>query len=239
MNTFFKTFFVCLFIAFGFLSYKYFSMKEHSDDLFVSKTSTVFGIHEDVEDKTAFTKEQKEHLNDNINQEQIDSKKETKSDKKDEKYTHTCYFYSNNGQLIPLKRQLSAKPTIESQISLRLKGPWISETKKGYYSEIPANVDLISVKRIDNNVIVNLSSNFGNGGGSQSIENRVKQLSKTVKSIAPGKNVYLYINDKEVEYLGGDGVYIKQPLEWLYCNPIFVFYFLIESFIIYVYWIVF
>ena len=90
----------------------------------------------------------------------------------------------------------------------------IPEVKKGIYSEIPANVDLISVNSIkDNGLAVDLSSNFGNGGGTQSIENRVKQLSKTIKSFAPNKSVYLYINGKEVEYLGGDGVFIKQPLE--------------------------
>ena len=89
----------------------------------------------------------------------------------------------------------------------------IPETKKGIYSEIPANVDLISVKNFDNKIIVNLSSNFGNGGGSESVENRVKQLSKTIKSYSRNKQIYLYINNKEVEYLGGEGVYIKQPLE--------------------------
>ena len=89
----------------------------------------------------------------------------------------------------------------------------ISESKKGIYSEIPPNVDLISVKNNDNSIIINLSSNFGNGGGSQSVENRVKQLNKTVKKYHPSKDVYLYIDGKEVEYLGGEGIYIKQPLE--------------------------
>lgn len=89
----------------------------------------------------------------------------------------------------------------------------ISESKNGVYSEIPQNVDLISVKNNDTSIIINLSSNFGNGGGSQSVENRIKQLSKTVKKYHPSKNVYLYINGKEVEYLGGEGIYIKQPLE--------------------------
>ena len=48
---------------------------------------------------------------------------------------------------------------------------------------------------------------------SNSIENRVKQISKTVKIHEPSKNIFLYIDGKEVEYLGGDGVYIKQPLD--------------------------
>ena len=203
MGTFFKTFFICLILTFGFLGYKYFSTESYNSDLFVSKESPVFGIHED--------------FNESRPQEKLDdtSKVERQKDvKKQENYTHTCYFYTADGKLTPIKRELASRPSLESTILLLLKGPTIPEVKKGIYSEIPANVDLISVNSIkDNGLAVDLSSNFGNGGGTQSIENRVKQLSKTIKSFAPNKSVYLYINGKEVEYLGGDGVFIKQPLE--------------------------
>lgn len=204
MGTFFKTFFICLVLAFGFLGYKYFSTESYNSDLFVSKESPVFGTHEDYTESIPETPVKSQ-----------DSSNDNSVKKPEEKkYTHTCYFYSVEGKLIPIKRQLTAKPSLESTILLLLKGPTISETKKGIYSEIPANVDLISVRSSDNNaLIVDLSSNFGNGGGTQSIENRVKQLSKTIKSYAPNKTIYLYINGKEVEYLGGDGVFIKQPLE--------------------------
>ena len=129
------------------------------------------------------------------------------------KYTQYCYFFNKNGELTEIKRELNSKPTLESVITALLKGPMISETKNGIYSEIPPNVDLISVKKTNSTIIINLSSNFGNGGGSQSVENRVKQLNKTIKRYHPDKSVYLHINGKEVEYLGGEGIYIKQPLE--------------------------
>ncbi len=203
MGTFFKTFFICLVLTFGFLGYKYFSMESYNSDLFVSKESPVFGTHDDIQT-------QEEKIIENTKE--LDKKSDIKQE--DKKYTHTCYFYSVDGKLVPIKRELSAKPSLENTILLLLKGPTIAETKKGIYSEIPANVDLIGVKSIDNNKLaVDLSSNFGNGGGTQSIENRIKQLSKTIKSFAPNKIIYLYINGKEVEYLGGDGVFIKQPLE--------------------------
>ena len=112
-----------------------------------------------------------------------------------------------------VKREFQNPVGLSKALNILLRGPVISESKNGYYSEIPPNVDLISVQNQNNKVIVNLSSNFGNGGGSQSIENRVKQLSKTVKLYAPNKSVYLYIDGTQVEYLGGDGVYIKQPLD--------------------------
>jgi len=205
MNTFFKTFFICLVVTFGFLAYKFFSMAGYSPELTVTKSNPIFGTHTEVQNEDIFDNK--------VNESAVQKKEEVIEKPKQQKYTHTCYFYSVSGSLTPVNRELSKKQSIESAITLLLKGPTIPETKKGIYSEIPANVDLISVKRIDKSVIVDLSSNFGNGGGTKSVENRVKQLAKTVRNIEPNKNIYLHINGKEVEYLGGDGVYIKQPLE--------------------------
>jgi len=213
MNTFFKTFFVCLVMTFSFLAYKYFSVDSYSNNLTVSKNNPVFGTHTNLPEAKPLNENHPKQENQITQVENKLSEKSKQEKPKTQKYSHSCYFYSNNGQLVLVKRELNFKPSLENSLAVLLKGPLISEAKKGIYSEIPANVDLISVKRIDNKVIIDLSSNFGNGGGTKSITNRVSQLSKTVKIHEPHKDVYLYINGKEVEYLGGDGVYIKQPLE--------------------------
>lgn len=208
MNTFLKTFFVCLILTFGFLAYKFFSVYSYSDDLVVSKNNPVFGTHHNLPEAPSVEKPATKPV-----EPQKQNPDDTKQKNEISKYSHKCYFYSHNGELLLAERKLSMKPSLESALNVLLKGPLITETKKGIYSEIPANVDLISVTRIENDIIVDLTSNFGNGGGSKSITNRVNQLSKTVKLYEPNKKVYLYINGKEVEYLGGDGVYIKQPLD--------------------------
>ncbi len=202
MNTFVKTFFVCLFIALGLVVYKLLSNDSYNTELKVSKENPIFGMHEDVEEPV-----QKVSLE--------PDEQTSKEDKKEEKvYIHTCYFYLPNGELTPIKRELKNPTTLKASINLLLKGPTIAESKQGLYSEIPPNVDLISLKINQKSVIVNLTSNFGNGGGSESVENRIKQLAKTVRVLVPNKPIYLHINNKEVEYLGGDGVFVKQPLEY-------------------------
>ena len=202
MNTFFKTFFACLILTLAFLAYKLVGVDSYSPDLKISKNNPVFGIHEEVSDAKPIKEPQK-----------IQNANKQKNENINQKYIHNCYFYSKNGELIKAQRELSFKPSLENAIMVLLKGPTIAESKRGVYSEIPPNVDLLSVRQLDKDIIVDLTSNFGNGGGTNSITNRVKQLSHTVKLYAPNKNVYLYIGGKEVEYLGGDGVYIKQPLE--------------------------
>ncbi len=197
MNTFFKTFLICLIIALGFLFYKYFGKDGYSKNI-DDVNNTMYTIQKD--EKTNF--------------EENKPKTEQKSAKKEvAKELHTCYFYNNQGKLTPIVREVKGSNSLESAILLLLKGPLITESKQGIYSEIPPNVDLINLQTDNEKVIINLTSNFGNGGGFNSIENRVKQLSATAKNAAPNKAIYLYIDGSEVEYLGGDGVYIKQPLE--------------------------
>ena len=204
MNTFLKTFVICLVVAIGFFVYKFVKSESYSPDLSVSGDNPVFTsynkfdeIKEDDNDKLPIEKE-------------FDKQIPVETDNK---YEYTCYFYSSAGKLIPVKRVFSTKQNLENTISLLIKGPTIAEARQGIYSEIPKNTDVISIKQTPDSVVVNLTSGFGQGGGSQSVENRVKQLSKTVKTNAGTKKVYLYIDNNEVEYLGGEGVYIKQPLD--------------------------
>ena len=206
MGAFIKTFVICLICALGYLVYRYVGVDSFSPSLKLSDNNPVFSVNKAPKVSEEQNTQVEEPLPSEEHQETPSAKDLGK------KFKHTCYFYSVNGKLIPVTREVEAPLTLENTIVLLLKGPLISEDKKGIYSEIPPNVSLIDVKRKGNSIIVNLSPNFGKGGGSESVENRLQQLSKTVKTLSPGKDVYLYINGEEVEYLGGEGVYVKQPL---------------------------
>jgi len=197
LAAFFKTFLFCLAICIGFVVYKFIGSESYNSKLDFSTQNPVFSPDKKQKDEASVPEE----------------KNEQTEQPKIETYTYTCYFYKKDGTLSAKKREVEAPKSVENAIALLLKGPTVSEIKEGIYTEIPKGTSLISVKNNQNSVIVNLNSTFGSGGGTQSVENRVKQLSKTVKSYYPNKKIYLYIDNKEVEYLGGDGVYIKQPLD--------------------------
>lgn len=90
-------------------------------------------------------------------------------------------------------------------------GPKVDEQKKGIYSEIPRDSQVISIKEQPDKIIVNLNSAFVNTGGADSLYKRLYQLIKTVKlnTILP---VYLYIEGQKADVLGGEGIMITQPL---------------------------
>ena len=102
--------------------------------------------------------------------------------------------------------------TLDAAIQELLKGPTKYETAHGVYYEIPNDVKLMWLKDENGKIIVNLTRNFEYGGGTKSIQNRIKQIKLTVDSFNTKKPVYLYLDGKQVEYMGGEGIYIEQPL---------------------------
>lgn len=101
---------------------------------------------------------------------------------------------------------------IEFAVKSLLKGPDLIEKTAGAYSEIPQSTKLLSVKHSSNKVIIDLSSDFQYGGGTDSIYSRMMQLIKTSSANSDGKKVYLYLDGKQVNTLGGEGIMISQPL---------------------------
>jgi len=91
-------------------------------------------------------------------------------------------------------------------------GPKQDEIAKGVYSEIPAGTRIISINETSDKVIINLSSAFENGGGTDSVYKRLYQLIKTAKRNT-NKPVYLYIEGNKAEVIGGEGIMITQPLD--------------------------
>ena len=120
-----------------------------------------------------------------------------------------------NGNMRSVNRKCDVKKE-KSCFTLAIKeliaGPtqW-EKTKKGLSSEIPTSTKILSAREGDNNILIDLSSAFESGGGAESTEIRIKQLIKTVQ-VNTKLPVYLYINGKQADVIGGEGIMIKQPL---------------------------
>ena len=101
---------------------------------------------------------------------------------------------------------------IDVAIKELLKGPDTMEKAIGAYSEIPKTVKLLGIEDSGNKIIINLSSDFQYGGGTDSIYSRMMQLIKTSVANADNKKVYLYLDGKQIKLIGGEGIMITQPL---------------------------
>ena len=99
----------------------------------------------------------------------------------------------------------------EFAVKSLLKGTTKYEKEKGVYSEIPSSTRLVWYKESPSKIIINLSDDFEFGGGGDSLYKRMYQLIKTVNHNTR-KPVYLYINGKQADIIGGEGLMLKQPL---------------------------
>ena len=173
-----------------------------------------------------FTKEaqspfQEEKITDNTKLSEEPAEKEPKTEeKKDEtkpKETVIVYFLSvdKNGSSW-FTKSIRPLPEGKSKMSYAIKnlvqGPLKGEKANGIYSEIPSSTKVLSVKEDSEKVIVDLSSDFQFGGGADSLYSRVKQLIKTSLANSGKKPVYLYIDGKQANVIGGEGIMINQPL---------------------------
>lgn len=139
--------------------------------------------------------------------------------KKDNEVLPTINIYflaldsNDNGIYKKVKRELpSGKNKLEFAIEELLKGPNVVEKAAGAYSEIPPTTKLLSIKDSENKVIINFSMDFQYGGGTDSIYSRMMQLIKTSVENSENKKVYLYLNGKQIKFIGGEGIMVSQPL---------------------------
>jgi spore germination protein GerM len=94
-----------------------------------------------------------------------------------------------------------------------LKGPRPEEKSKGFYTEIPPGTRLLSLKRSNGAITVNLSRQFVSGGGSTSMTQRVEEIKRTVYSVDRRHQLNLAIEGKPLEVLGGEGLEVHDVLK--------------------------
>ncbi len=79
-------------------------------------------------------------------------------------------------------------------------------------STIPTGTRLLGSTIKDDGLHIDLSKEFTQGGGSTSMQGRIAQVLYTATSRNPDMPVWIDVEGKKLEALGGEGVEIKQPL---------------------------
>ena len=143
-----------------------------------------------------------------------DSEKYDNNIKKHEIKKVKIYVTDSNGNLRSVIRNCDTsieKSCFYFAIRELLSAPTKWEKSKGLSSEIPQGTKILSIREGEKNILIDLSPSFESGGGAESTYIRVHQLIKTSNSNT-NLPVYLYINGKQANVIGGEGVMIKQPL---------------------------
>ena len=117
---------------------------------------------------------------------------------------------------LQLEKSLKDQEVLKTAINGLLSGPRNSE----HSTTIPPETKLLSLKSDQKGIHLNLSSEFTIDGGSASMIGRLAQLLYTATSLDPKASLWLSIEGKPLEVLGGEGLLIEQPItrEWFEAN---------------------
>jgi spore germination protein GerM len=129
--------------------------------------------------------------------------------------TVNIYWLKDTGQRLevvpsPIKIEGSnnADAILTGAFKTLLSGP----TDGKLATTIPSGTKLRSVQVRQDGIHVDLSSEFTAGGGSASMTGRVAQVIYTATSLNPGDRVWIDVDGKRLEVLGGEGLELEQPL---------------------------
>ena len=97
---------------------------------------------------------------------------------------------------------------LEGAMEHLLAGP----NDQAYATTIPEGTKLLGISMENDGVHVNLSKEFTTGGGSTSMTGRLAQILYTASSLNPKEKVWIDIEGEPLEFLGGEGLIIEQPM---------------------------
>lgn len=104
---------------------------------------------------------------------------------------------------------------LEQAVLTLLAGPSAAEKARGAVSEIPSDTRLLGIRENrQGGYTINLSQAFVEGGGANSVMNRIGQLAQTVKHVEGKKPIYLNIEGERLKAVGGEGLEVSQPINW-------------------------
>lgn len=127
--------------------------------------------------------------------------------------TVQLYFSHSEGERVALvgspralREDMATETILEQVVNALLKGPNHEESVGGLYSEIPKGTRLIDVTKTSEGYLLNVSTQFASGGGANSMQQRLAELSQTVQALNLEVPVTLAIEGKMINMLGGEGL---------------------------------
>jgi hypothetical protein len=131
------------------------------------------------------------------------------------------YFLSGEDLAVGGRTVPATRAVARAAMEQLLDGPDGLETDIGFTSSIPAGTELRGIALEDGMITVDLSAEFGAGGGSASMQSRVAQVVYTLTQFPTVDAVRFLMDGVPINALGGEGLVLTEPqgradwVDWL------------------------
>lgn len=125
--------------------------------------------------------------------------------------TEISAYFLRDEKLGPVLRAGDGDDAAAAAVEQLLAGPDDAEAELGFGTAIPAGTVLRGVEVEGGVATVDLSEEFGSGGGSASMMGRVAQVVFTLTQLPTIEAVSFEIDGAPVEALGGEGLILDEP----------------------------
>lgn len=120
-------------------------------------------------------------------------------------------YFLRDGLVGPVAREATDEAVAAAAMEGLLEGPTADEEQLGFATTIPGGTELLDVTIADGVATVNLSEEFGSGGGSASMMGRVAQVVYTLTQFPTVDAVSFELEGTPVTALGGEGLLLEEP----------------------------
>ncbi|WNZ21426.1 spore germination protein [Leptolyngbya sp. NK1-12] len=115
-------------------------------------------------------------------------------------------------ELVPVPVAVTAPGQPDALVKAALEAMLQGTPESEFTSTVPQGTQLRQVEIKPDGIHVDLSPEFTGGGGSASMTGRLGQVLYTATTLDPNAPVWISVEGKPLEVLGGEGLMIDQPM---------------------------
>lgn len=130
-------------------------------------------------------------------------------------------YFCDGETVVPVRLDAKADDALGTLEAL-FEGPTPVAKAANYTTAIPAGAKVLGVEVDGDTATVDVSTEFGSGGGSTSMQLRVAQVVFTLTRDPGVKQVVFTMNGKPIDALGGEGLSLSEPQtrsDWEKASP--------------------
>jgi germination protein M len=120
-------------------------------------------------------------------------------------------YFLRNERLVIAHRSVTAPTVLRGAIEQLLAGPTAVELAAGMTTTVPSGTTVLGVDLDRGLATIDLSSEFGSGGGSLSMFGRVAEVVFTATQFSNVDRVVFWMDGEPIEFLGGEGLILTKP----------------------------